>query len=59
MELATSGATLVCWDIDKKGNEKLAKELSTIGQREVKAYYVDVSQKNQVYAAAENVQSKT
>lgn len=54
MELATSGAKLVCWDINKWDNDALTKELRTLGAT-VFGYDIDVSDRQKVRSLAEQV----
>lgn len=53
LEFARRGATLVLWDIDPEGNETTAREVRKLGAKAY-VYTCDVSQKEEVYSAAEN-----
>ncbi|XP_077192465.1 retinol dehydrogenase 10-like [Paroedura picta] len=54
LEFAQRRATLVLWDVDSEGNENTAREVRELGARAY-AYTCDVSQRGEVYAAAEKV----
>ncbi|EDV19359.1 Epidermal retinol dehydrogenase 2 [Trichoplax sp. H2] len=53
-KFADLNATLVLWDIDKKANENVAREIEVMGKRAY-AYTVDVTQKESVYKVANRV----
>ena len=44
--------TLICWDIDKIGNEKTVTELKELGVKNVHGYQVDVADRAQVETTA-------
>ncbi|XP_053105348.1 retinol dehydrogenase 10-like [Hemicordylus capensis] len=54
LEFARRGATLVLWDIDPEGNATTAQEIRKLGARAY-VYTCDVSRREEVYSAAENV----
>jgi len=53
-QLASSGATLVCWDYVKKENDQLVKELKQQGARAF-SYQVDITDIDQVKTVAAQV----
>lgn len=50
--------TLVCWDIDDKGNEETKKMLEDRGYKNIHTYKVDVSNREDVLATAEKVRKE-
>ncbi|ODM93968.1 17-beta-hydroxysteroid dehydrogenase 13 [Orchesella cincta] len=56
LELASTGAKLVCWDINKWDNDGLVKELRNLGATAY-GYEVDVSDRQKVRTAAEQVKT--
>lgn len=54
MQLANSGAKLVCWDISKRENTALVIELKSMGA-DATGYEVDVSEINHVQRVAAKV----
>ncbi|XP_020300720.1 short-chain dehydrogenase/reductase family 16C member 6-like isoform X2 [Pseudomyrmex gracilis] len=55
VKLAKLGASVVVWDINKKGLAELAKEIKSIGGI-CYTYYCDISDKAEVYRTAKAVQ---
>jgi len=47
MTLAKTGATLVCWDINKSDNDKVVKEIRDLGTK-AHGYVIDVADRTQV-----------
>ena len=47
--------TLICWGRDENRNQEVVKDLRAIGVSKVYAFNVDVTDVNQVSAAAEQV----
>ncbi|XP_074656242.1 epidermal retinol dehydrogenase 2-like [Tubulanus polymorphus] len=56
-EFAKLGCNLVLWDVNEKGNEETAAEVEKYGTT-VKAYKVDLSNREAVYEAAEKVKQE-
>ena len=54
LQLKHSGAKIICWDIDSRGNTGITTELKSVGVAAYN-YDVDVSDMNQVQATAEKV----
>ena len=58
LQLARCGArTLICWDLDKKSNDKTVQDLKFLGVS-AHAYTVDISNRTQVDDAASKVKAK-
>ncbi len=51
---ARLGSTLILWDVNAAGNEETARLVKKLGAT-AHAYTCDISQRNQVYDAAEKV----
>uniref|UniRef100_A0A8D0BNB1 Short-chain dehydrogenase/reductase 3 n=1 Tax=Salvator merianae TaxID=96440 RepID=A0A8D0BNB1_SALMN len=54
LEFAQRGATLVLWDTDTEGNEKVAREVRNLGAKTY-TYTCDVSRREEVYSMADDV----
>jgi len=52
--LAKCGARLVCWDVSKRDNDQVVKELKKMGAIAY-AYEVDISDRSQVETVADMV----
>ncbi|RVE73330.1 hypothetical protein OJAV_G00049130 [Oryzias javanicus] len=57
LEFAKEGARLVLWDCDAAANERTGRQARDLGAR-VHAYTVDVSRREDIYAAAERVRAE-
>lgn len=58
LQFAALGATVVCWDINKKNNEQTVKEIKEIGYPTAYAYECDVSSRQTILEVAEKVKSE-
>ena len=56
IQLAKKGCRLVLWDINEEGNQETAAEIKKFGGQ-AHSYTVDLSKKDEVYAAAEKVRT--
>lgn len=56
LEIGRQGAHAILWDIDAKGLEKVASELSSIGAKATH-YCCDLSNKDEIYDCAKKVQN--
>ena len=54
VKFANLGARLVLWDIDTNGNTETARQVKATGAT-VRAYTVDLSNREAVYATADQV----
>lgn len=57
LEFTKLGSTVVIWDIDERGAQKVAKECEELGGK-VYVFKVDVSKSEEVYRAADDVRKK-
>lgn len=57
MQLATTGATLICWDIQKETNDKLVEDLRYLGTKAY-AYEIDVANRTAVEILARRVKQE-
>jgi NAD(P)-dependent dehydrogenase (short-subunit alcohol dehydrogenase family) len=57
LQLATVGATLICWDVEAAANERTVAEVRKKGGNKVKvhSYIVDISDREAIGKAAANV----
>jgi len=57
IKLAATGATLICWDIEKEPNEKLVEDLKFLGTR-AHAFEIDVADRAAVELLAKRVKKE-
>lgn len=58
LRYASLGATVVCWDLNREGNEETLKEIKKIGGANAYAYKCDVTNREEVFKLAEKVKEE-
>ncbi|KAF2900616.1 hypothetical protein ILUMI_05571 [Ignelater luminosus] len=55
LQYAAEGATVVCWDINEKGNLETVEEIASLGYPKAHAYVCNVANRKEVMETAEKV----